>query len=199
MSDQPPQMDKGFLTYPTSAWRRAMFKWPVQLWRLGFGPVLGQLFILITHTGRKSGLPRHTLVELHRVNGKTYAPSGFGRRSQWYRNIEADPRVTIQTAAGTQSCIAVRVTDDSELLALVHGMAGKSGESMFRLYLETVGIAPDDADILAKKDRLYWLRFDPTDAPTPPPLAADLVWVWPATAVLLAVPLIWRLLRRRHR
>ena len=42
---------------------------------------------------------------------------GFGRRAQWYRNIEADPQVTIQTAAGAESAIARRVTDGDELLA----------------------------------------------------------------------------------
>ena len=29
------QKDSGFFTYPVGGWRMAMFKWPVQLWRLG--------------------------------------------------------------------------------------------------------------------------------------------------------------------
>ena len=171
------QKDKGFLTYPAKGWRQAMFKWPVQLWRLGLGPLIGQIFVLITHTGRKTGLPRHTLIELHRLNGKKYGPSGFGRRAQWYRNIEADPRVTIQTSNGAESVTAVRVTDDDELLALLNNMEEKGGRAMRDMYLQALEIESTPEDIIAKKDRIYWLRFDPTDEPTPPPLKADLVWV----------------------
>ena len=121
MNEAFVQKDQGFLTYPSNGWRRAMFRWPVQLWRLGLGPVIGRFMVLISHTGRKSGLTRRTMTELHVVNGKKYAPSGFGRRAQWYRNIEADPRVTIQTADGAESAIARRVTDDDELLAACAG------------------------------------------------------------------------------
>lgn len=192
------QKDAGFLTYPAGGWRKAMFKWPVQLWRLGLGPLLGQLFVLITTTGRKSGLPRRTLTEYHRLNGKLYAPSGFGRRAQWYRNIEADPRVTIQTAAGAQSVTAVRVTDDQEILDLLHIMAKKDGQMLRDTYLNALDIQFDEADILAKKDRIYWLRFDPTDEPTPPPLQADLWWVWIVVFNVAANLLAWQIKRKRH-
>lgn len=199
MSSEFQQKDAGFLTYPSGGWRKAMFKWPVQLWRLGLGPLMGQVFVLITTTGRKSGLPRRTLTEYHRLNGRKYAPSGFGRRSQWYRNIEADPHVTIQTADGAQSVIARRVTDDQEILDLVRIMEKKDGKMLRDMYLDALDIAYNDADILAKKDRIYWLRFDPTDEPTPPPLQADLVWVWPVVAVIGLIKLaLWRVWRKRH-
>ena len=187
MSEAYQQKDQGFLTYPTGGWRRAMFKWPVQLWRLGLAPLMGHHMVLITQTGRKSGLPRRTMTELYMVDGRKYAPSGFGRRAQWYRNIEADPRVTIQTAAGVEHMLAKRVVEDEELLALLEGVRGRS-QAMYNLHLASLEIEPATEDILAKKDRIYWLRFDPTDEPTPPPLPADLVWLWPLAvgAVLLA-------------
>ena len=195
-SESFQQKNQGFLTYPTGGWRKAMFKWPVQLWRMGLGPLMGQFLVLITHTGRKSGLPRHTLTELHQIQGNKYAPSGFGRRSQWYRNIEADPHVTIQTAAGTESVIAVRVTNDVEIMALMDSMQNKDGSNMRETYLESLEIENNREDILAKKDRIYWLRFDPTNEPTPPPLQADLVWIWPLLGVLLS-GLIWIISRKR--
>ena len=57
-------------------------------------------------------------------------------------------------------------------------------------------IADSEADILAKKDRIYMLTFDPTDEPTPPPLEADLAWVW-----ALVLGAYWLLFggRRRRR
>jgi len=135
------------------------------------------------------------MTELHVVNGKKYAPSGFGRRSQWYRNIEADPRVTIQTAAGAESAIASRVTDDDELLSLMD-LEDPINLVMLRPFLASLDIEPTEEDILAKKDRIYYLRFDPTDEPTPPPLPADLVWLWPAA--LFALFTAWLLTRKKH-
>ena len=197
MSEPFQQKDSGFLTYPTSGWRKGVFKYPVYLWRLGFGPLMGKLFVMITTTGRKSGLPRHTLTELHRLNGKKYAPCGFGSRAQWYKNIEADPRVTIQTDEGTESVIAVRVTEDDEILALVEMMGSSQRTGQQELYLRVLEIEPTPEDILAKKDRIYWLRFDPTDEPTPSPQEADLVWIWPITAVFALLTLF--ILRKTQR
>ena len=114
MTDEYVQQDKGFMTYPSEGWHKAAFKAPVVLWRLGLGSLIGQMMVLITQTGRKSGLPRRTITEMHKINGRKYAPVAFGRRAQWYRNIEADPLVTIQTADGPESARAVRVTDDQE-------------------------------------------------------------------------------------
>jgi deazaflavin-dependent oxidoreductase (nitroreductase family) len=150
--------------------------------------------VLISHTGRKTGLTRRTMTELHVVNGRKYAPSGFGRRAQWYRNIEADPRVTIQTAAGAESAIARRVTDGEELLSLMD-LEDPMNRVMLKSFLATLEIEPTAEDILAKKDRIYYLRFDPSDEPTPPPLQVDLVWLWPAA--LFALFTAWLLARKK--
>jgi hypothetical protein len=63
-------------------------------------------------------------------------------------------------------------------------------------YLQALDLQDDPADILARKERIYFLRFDPTDARTPLPLEADLAWVWPA---MLISSLLWRLLRSEDR
>ena len=194
MTDTFQQKDEGFLTYPTSGWHKALFKWPVHLWRLGLAPIIGHNMVLITHTGRKSGLPRRTMTELHVIEGKKYAPCAFGQRAQWYKNIAADPRVTIQTAEGAESVIAMRVTDDEELLSVMDHVAGPS-QAILNTYLSTLEIEPTPEDILAKKERIYWFRFDPSGGPTPPPLPADLVWLWPAALGILI--LTWLLSRKK--
>ena len=68
----------------------------------------------------------------------------------------------------------------------------------YESYLESMGIQPTEEDILAKKDRIYWLRFEPTDQPTPETLAADLAWVWLATLGVLAGIMGIGLLKRRR-
>lgn len=189
------QKDVGLMIYPANPWMKALAKAPIVLWRMGLGPLLGRVFILITHTGRKSGLPRRTMTEYHVLNGRKYVPCAFGERAQWYKNIMADPHVTIQTADGTEHVIARRVTDDDELLA-VYDLLRRRNPLMLNWYLESMGIEPTRDGLLAGKDRVYILTFEPTDEPTPPPLEADLTWVWWVLALLLARALRSRRCRR---
>lgn len=188
------QKEQGLMTYPATPLHRAVFRAPLLLWRLGLGPVMGRLFMLITQTGRKSGLPRRTLVEYHALGDRKYVVSAFGARAHWFRNIEADPHVTIQTAFGTQRVAARRVTRDDEVLE-VYTLLMERNPVMMSWYLETLDITPTAEDVLKHKDRLHILTFERTDAPTPPPLEADLVWVWGLVAGLLALRLLfwpWR-------
>jgi deazaflavin-dependent oxidoreductase (nitroreductase family) len=181
MKGEYKQKDVSFLTYPREAWHQALFKAPVQLWRLGLAPLIGQVMMLITHTGRRSGQPRRTMVEYFKMDGVKYVASGFGSRAQWYRNIEADPHVTIQTADGVERVRARRLTDGETLLRLLDRVRIRDGP-LYHVYLQALDVQPEQSDILAKLDRFYWLTFDPTDQPTPPPLQVDRVWVLPAIA-----------------
>jgi deazaflavin-dependent oxidoreductase (nitroreductase family) len=182
--NQPEQ--KGLMAYPTESWRKVLFKSPITLWRLGLAPIFDWIIMLVTQWGRNSGLPRHTMIEYHRLNGVKYAACAFCPKSDWYKNILADSRVTIQTSDGIQSAKAVRVTDDQEILE-VYKLFLRRDPPVLKLYLKSLNIKNDPTDVVANKDRIYWFRFDPTDQPTPPPLQADLVWVWPLLAVIFAV------------
>lgn len=79
--------------------KRLMFRAPIWFYRLGLGGLLDERFLLLNHIGRKSGLPRQTVLEVADYNSDTGAylvASGFGRQSDWYRNILVTPNVTIQ-------------------------------------------------------------------------------------------------------
>ncbi|MFF4364073.1 nitroreductase/quinone reductase family protein [Streptomyces sp. NPDC001604] len=51
---------------------------------------------LLETTGRTSGLPRRTPVGGRRVGDSFWLVSEFGERSQYVRNIKADPRVRVR-------------------------------------------------------------------------------------------------------
>jgi deazaflavin-dependent oxidoreductase (nitroreductase family) len=178
--------------YPDNFWRRLFFRAPLWLWRLGLGPLIGDLFLILTTTGRKSGQPRPIALEYHRARGAIYVVSAFGERSNWYRNLLADPRVTVQTARATEAMRASHVIDDAELLE-VYEVFKRRDPPLTHWYMRSLGIKDDPADILAKKDRMHVLRFDPIQEPTPPPLEVDLVWLWPVA--LITMLLIWLLNR----
>lgn len=83
---------------PPRGLRRLLWRFPIRLHQVGLGPVLGRRFMLVTHTGRVSGTPRQVVIEVVQRDERGYvAASGFGRRSDWYRNVTANPRVTVQT------------------------------------------------------------------------------------------------------
>jgi deazaflavin-dependent oxidoreductase (nitroreductase family) len=65
--------------------------------RVGPSPVL-----LLTTTGRRSGRPRRTPVQYQRIDGALMivaAAGGAPEPPAWWRNVEADPRVTVQIRA----------------------------------------------------------------------------------------------------
>jgi len=77
-------------------WLRLLLRLPIVLYRLKLGWLFGHRFLLLNHTGRNSGLERCTVLEvLHYdpVSGRCVIASGWGTRSEWYKNVINDPRV----------------------------------------------------------------------------------------------------------
>jgi deazaflavin-dependent oxidoreductase (nitroreductase family) len=173
-----------------------LFKLPILLYRLGLGFVVGRLFIVLTTVGRKSGLPRRTAIEFHEFEGRCTVMSGWGTKTDWYRNIEANPYVTIQTWRGAQSARARRMTSDEEL-ARVFEFA-RTNPTM-RAMLKVAGFDLTLDQFLLQKDRFTFVIFEPTDQPTPEPLHADLVWLWGVLipVFLLALAFFAQMVRSR--
>jgi len=84
---------------PPRGLARLGWRAPIWLYRLGLGGLLGGRFLLLSHTGRKSGLQRQAVLEVVHHNPETGAfvvASGFGEKSDWYQNVMAHPEITIQ-------------------------------------------------------------------------------------------------------
>lgn len=177
------------IPYPYKWWLKQAYKIPIWLYRLGLGFLVGRLFMILTTTGRKSGQPRHTALEFHVYKGRKYVYSGFGEKADWYKNILADPRVTIQVASGTEYAIARRITDEKELSEAFEYV---THNPTMRRWVQALGFRLDLDAFLAQKERFYLLTFDPMDATGPSPLKADLKWIW-LVAIVLLVLLVGRL------
>jgi deazaflavin-dependent oxidoreductase (nitroreductase family) len=83
---------------PPRGLARLAFRLPIWVYRLGLGGLLGTRFLLLTHSGRKSGRERQTVLEVVRFDREAttfVVTAGFGPGSDWYRNIRANPRVTV--------------------------------------------------------------------------------------------------------
>ncbi len=102
---------------------------PVYLYHWHCGWLLDHRFLLLTHTGRHTGLRHETVLEVmdFRKDGpEVVVMSGFGRHSDWLLNIEAqpDPEITI----GARHFVATyRMLDDDEAVQVVRGYERRNG------------------------------------------------------------------------
>ena len=58
--------------------------------------MVGRLILLLTTTGRKTGLPRATALQYEEKNDDIFLGSSRGLKADWVRNILADPQVEVQ-------------------------------------------------------------------------------------------------------
>lgn len=68
--------------------------------------------ILLETTGRVSGRPRRTPVGGRRLDGRFWLVAEHGRRAQYVRNIEADPRVRVRLRGRWHTGTAHPLPDD---------------------------------------------------------------------------------------
>ena len=94
---------------PPRGLARMFYRFPIILYRLGLGGLMGKRMLLLEHVGRKSGKRRRAVLEVIRHDptvGVYYVVSGFGKRSDWLRNIEANPDVRISVEGKSIPAIA---------------------------------------------------------------------------------------------
>jgi len=191
-----PDAPSRYLDKPSA---RTMLRAPLTLWRLGLGPLAGRAWMVVTTVGRSSGLPRHTAVYPHVVEGRTYLWCPYGDRAQWFRNVLVDPVVTVQWRHGTKVRQAVPLDDEAEAVRVVAALR-RFGGSWFQGYLGSLGMQGTPEEIRDSWQRLHVRRLEaaPPDAVGPPPLGSDLVLLWAVPALVAAAAVVvTRRTRRR--
>ena len=73
------------------------------------------LVLLLTTTGRKSGLPRQTRLQYEEQAGVIYVAAARGQDADWFRNIVANPHVEVQMKAGRFCGLAEPITDPARI------------------------------------------------------------------------------------
>ncbi len=81
------------------------------LYRSGLAPALGPVVLLLTTTGRKSGLPRVTPLQYEEVDGAIYVASALGAKADWFRNLVANRCVKVRIGAREVEALAEPITD----------------------------------------------------------------------------------------
>lgn len=180
------------LTYPAGTPLKYLYKTPILLYRMGLGKLIGRLFMIMTTTGRKSGLPRRTAIEYHQYNGRKYVMVGW-TQSDWYKNIRANPLMTIQTADGAEP-VQAHVVESVEEREQAWKVAEHSPGIQMAMHLSGAQLTRDE--FVAQKDRFVLITFDPTDEATPLPLEADLKWMPPVILNIVGTFVVHQVIQR---
>lgn len=168
------------------------------LWRLGFRrwincwPRPGGRVMVITHTGRKSGLRRRTPVNYALIGDDLYCVAGFGQVSDWYRNILANPQVELWLPDSWWAATAQDISSEPQRLNLVRLVLLSTG-----MVAPLYGIDPrkiSDAALDQATADYRLVRFRRTSRLTGRGGPGDLAWIW--IPVSLAASLLYLASRR---
>ncbi|MFC9766549.1 nitroreductase family deazaflavin-dependent oxidoreductase [Rhodococcus jostii] len=108
---------------PPTGIRRALFRAPIHLYRWHLGVLLGGRFLLLEHVGRQSGKSRQVVLEVvnHDAIDDGYVVAvGFGPRTDWYRNLRAQPNGTIQVGRRRLPVVAEFLDPDAGAEFMAH-------------------------------------------------------------------------------
>jgi deazaflavin-dependent oxidoreductase (nitroreductase family) len=93
----------------TGKWMKALNRRMVSNYQRGIGP--RRLVLLLTTTGRKSGLPRVTPLQYEEMDGVIYVASARGAEADWFKNLQAGARVQVQIGERRFAADAEAITD----------------------------------------------------------------------------------------
>jgi deazaflavin-dependent oxidoreductase (nitroreductase family) len=96
---------------PKTIYHRIKFLYPrmVANYKRGIGP--RRVVLLLTTTGRKSGLERITPLQYEEVDGLYYVASARGQQADWFKNVLRCPQVRVQVGEREFDAYAEPVTD----------------------------------------------------------------------------------------
>jgi len=117
------ECDDGAVSQGPGPILRVVLRVPRILYRRRLGWLLGRRFLLLEHVGRISGRQHQTVLEVVNYDGSSgevVVMSGWGRSSDWYRNVEATGQATITVGRHTLGA-AASVLSDAEAAKVLAG------------------------------------------------------------------------------
>ena len=131
---------------PTGA-RRALFRLPLLAYRVGLGAMFGHRLALVTHRGRRTGRERQVVVEVVTRDARTGAvvvASGYGPTANWYRNLRAEPRATLQLGNRSSAVVAVPLSPEEGAQAMADYARRRPRSA--RMVARQVGVRVDGSE-----------------------------------------------------
>jgi deazaflavin-dependent oxidoreductase (nitroreductase family) len=76
---------------------------------------MSRMVLLLTTTGRKSGLERTTPLQFEEIDGVYYVASARGRQADWFRNLQTEPHVRVRVGERQFDALAEAITDPERI------------------------------------------------------------------------------------
>ena len=89
------------------------------IYSIGLGFLLGRMILLLTTTGRRTGLPRTTPLQYEEHDGKFVVGSARGTQADWYKNVLRDPGVSVRVGNRKFEARAECTTDPARIADLL--------------------------------------------------------------------------------
>lgn len=169
------------------------------MWRLGFKrwvnalPSVSGRIMVITHTGRRSGIKYRTPLNYAVVDGELYCTAGFGSESDWYRNILVNPQIEVWLPDSRWQATIEDISSSPRRLELLRQVVIASGIVGPLLGVDGSRMSDEDFNNLTHDYRL--LHIQRIAALAGPGGPGDLAWVWVPILLLVAIAFF----RRRSR
>lgn len=130
---------------------RWLVRAPIWIYKARLGALLGPRLLMLAHIGRKSGARRYVVLEVvDRPASDVYVvASGFGVKAQWFRNIQANPKVCVYAGGHRPASATARVMTQQETdrtLTAYHSTHPRAWERFKPVLEETLGGAIGDTD-----------------------------------------------------
>ncbi|NJK81108.1 MAG: nitroreductase family deazaflavin-dependent oxidoreductase [Chloroflexaceae bacterium] len=161
-------------------WRMGLGRY-INIWPQGLGR-----FMVLVHTGRKTGMQRRTPTNYTAIDGDIYVAAGFGKVSHWYKNIMANPRIEIWMDNGWWEAEAEDITGGPRHTELMREVLKGSGFAAYVAGINPYTMSDEALDTATASYRL--LRIRRTTPRTGAGGPDDLVWLWPV--LLIGVGLV---------
>jgi deazaflavin-dependent oxidoreductase (nitroreductase family) len=143
---QSPEFNARFCeTYRKSSWR-----------------VAGKMVLLLTTTGRKSGLPRTTPLQYEKIGEDYYVGASNGSKSDWVRNIQANSLTSVEVKDQRFTADSEIITDRERIADFLQYRLTKH-PLMLRLILKMDGCSsnPGRDELMAYAEKLVLVVLHP--------------------------------------
>ncbi|MHB8960022.1 MAG: nitroreductase/quinone reductase family protein [Candidatus Limnocylindrales bacterium] len=161
---------------------------------------VGGWILLLRVRGRKSGIIRETPLNYLIADGAAWIMAGFGRQTEWYRNLLADPSVEVRLPGRAFTGTAEEVLDPAVRARLIPALVRATG--LPGMMVVPSPMTTPDEEIL---DATVWvplIRLRPADGSELEPGPDDpggRGWIWRQALVSFGLLLLWRAGRRALR
>ena len=179
-------------------WFRRLNRWlMIPMWRLGLRrainawPSVAGRFLVVAHTGRKTGQRRLTPLNFASSHSSVFVLAGLGGRTDWYRNLLANPAAEIWLPDARWLVEVNDVSDHPLRLSIVRDILVASGCAAPLAGVDPRRLSNQELEEKTADYRLIELHYRADASGTGGP--GDLAWVW----VLVAALWIMDKLRRR--